>query len=726
MVYDWDVHQKTCYQLYIDEGRSLEDIMDHMKAVYKFTPSKRAFQTQFRRWNFPSKQKPAYKNDRLVTRIRELWEKNLPQREMLRVLNDEDGFDIKPRELMRVRTRNRWLLRVPNGDKPKPSELSPSLEDAFGQSAPTAEGDSTLSLPDDQNAPLQPILEAIAEPALEQHEIENQSVLADKGGKRKRRRIRQPTNATGSPCRFPSETTIDEARVILSLDVAIYRVIRSSFQRICSEEGVSKKTLAGVDRWDTVKARLIQECPRLQQTIWGSEDNLEAKRLALDVICTDVTKRMRTMETRMSLAEAKNALGINPEESREIRFAFHQVLRDAQFTCKSDATPQEWEELKRRWVERSELIKNMATSGTDPASRQKARALEVLARDVMKRMRDERSRNSVRKKDVQQSLPHPEPPEQQQDQQEDQQQQQQQHQQQRQQRERELQQQQQELQEQQQRELQEQQQRELRKQRQQQQQRQQRELQQQQDPLAAPAPTITAYGVSERRTSRSSQVDNSPQAEPVDLGDGMGSNNFDAMSEVSHASQMPFAPPGGPIPAQLPMSLQSQSSSLSDSPNDLPQPHQVLGSSIPTGVPLDTQIGSSLFLAANTQAAFMDQQYVQQPYTAAPAPSNSVFHAVQSLPTAIAVFLRLHPSSTFVTNMGLWIATMTSQSLQELRHTAVEKFPGALCVRVEGIVKDGKGAELPLQIEDDQEMGAYLAHLQGGTPTFAVQLVWKT
>lgn len=38
MVYDWDTHQKTCYRLYIEEGRSLEDIMEHMKNVHKFCP----------------------------------------------------------------------------------------------------------------------------------------------------------------------------------------------------------------------------------------------------------------------------------------------------------------------------------------------------------------------------------------------------------------------------------------------------------------------------------------------------------------------------------------------------------------------------------------------------------------------------------------------------------------------------------------------------------------
>lgn len=49
--------------------------------------------------------------------MKQLWERNTTQREMLRILNEEDGFDIKERELMRVRAKNRWLLRVPNGMK---------------------------------------------------------------------------------------------------------------------------------------------------------------------------------------------------------------------------------------------------------------------------------------------------------------------------------------------------------------------------------------------------------------------------------------------------------------------------------------------------------------------------------------------------------------------------------------------------------------------------------
>lgn len=49
---------------------------------------------------------------------------------MLRILNNE-GFDIKERELMRLRAKNRWLLRVPNGMKSasRPAAAAPQAEE---------------------------------------------------------------------------------------------------------------------------------------------------------------------------------------------------------------------------------------------------------------------------------------------------------------------------------------------------------------------------------------------------------------------------------------------------------------------------------------------------------------------------------------------------------------------------------------------------------------------
>lgn len=85
------------------------------------------------RWDFPSKQNPAHKNAALVARVKELWEKNTGQKEMLTILSEE-GLQIKERELMRVRAKNRWLLRVPNGMKSALKPASGSQSAAQSQS----------------------------------------------------------------------------------------------------------------------------------------------------------------------------------------------------------------------------------------------------------------------------------------------------------------------------------------------------------------------------------------------------------------------------------------------------------------------------------------------------------------------------------------------------------------------------------------------------------------
>lgn len=558
------------------------------------------------------------------------------------MLNEEDGFDIKPRELMRVRTMNRWLMRVPNGDKSKDTTSFDEVESLEDGSPPLLEYHPSL--------PLQPNHEAAVQAM--QHSPEDPSEMAgyedalERSGKRRRKRSRFMTDSSGASVRFPSEMTIDEARIILQLDQTAYRCLRSTFQQICNEECVSKKTVAGPERWEASKTRLVREMPELQNTLWVSTENAESKKLALDAICTDVTKRMRTLETRMTLAEARNVLGVNPQESREIRTTFQQVLRDARFVGKISPSPQQWEELKLRWGERSDIIKKILTDedGEPVADQQQTRALEVLARDVMKRLRDDRVRKPSTK-DPQQFHSSP--------------------------------------------------------------------------------PTGSLHEDHEGGSIKLSQTHgSSPLTDHLGLGDGMTPSNFDDMSEASHASQLAFSPTSDGLNPHLPLSLQSQTSSLSDTRDGLPQPSRVLGSSMPAGMSLESQMDSSLLLA-NTQPSFLDQPYVPEQFGSA-APTPQVFHQCPTVPTACAVYLRLHPSSSFVSQNALWIATIMSPSLQELRHAAEDKFPGSLCMRVEGILKDGKGGELPLQIEQDQELYAYLAHLQGAAPTFNVQLVWKS
>lgn len=377
--------------------------------------SKRAFQTQFKRWEFPSKQNPAHKNAQLVARVKELWERNTNQRDMLRILNEE-GFQIKERELMRVRAKNRWLLRVPNGMKsqmtvempaehPEDEGLLALQQEVYKQDASF---DKAESLPPEPTATA---TESSTSPGLSPEVIAKRkerldrlkSESAERWASRKRRRRTRgwaglPADPPGPP-RFPSETTIDESKQYLSLDNALYRNLREQFQHICEEAGFIKKTIAGPEKWQAAKDKLIRESPHLQQVFNAAPNQRDAKALALDVVCTDVTKRMRTLERRMTIAEAKNALGINPEESRQIRNAFYDALRADHFTSKLEAGDEHWQKLKAQWIRNSPLLQRILEPGTaDPEHTAKLKALEVLCRDVMKRLRDDQTKRDPARK----------------------------------------------------------------------------------------------------------------------------------------------------------------------------------------------------------------------------------------------------------------------------------------------------------------------------------------
>ncbi|CAG8947327.1 unnamed protein product [Penicillium salamii] len=414
MVYDWAGKREICYQMYIQEKKPLEEIMEYMRTAYQFAPSKRAFQTQFKRWEFPSKQNPAHKNVDLVVRVKHLWEKNTSQRDMLRILNEE-GFEIKERELMRVRAKNRWLLRVPNGMKSHPNAeteaVNPEDEGLLALQQEVYKVESALDDPDalpnepdaDRPTSESPALspEVIAKRQERLDRLKTES--AERWASRKRRRRTRgwaglPADPPGPP-RFPSETTIDESKQYLSLDNNMYRQTRDHFQRICEEAGFIKKTAAGPERWQAAKDKLIQESPHLQQVFNADPTQRDAKVLALDVVCTDVTKRMRTLERRMTIAEAKNALGINPEESRQIRNAFYDTLKVDHFTSKLEAGDDHWRELKDQWIANSELLRRILAPGqTDPDHANKLKALEVLCRDVMKRLRDDQTKRDPARK----------------------------------------------------------------------------------------------------------------------------------------------------------------------------------------------------------------------------------------------------------------------------------------------------------------------------------------
>ncbi|KAH7412448.1 hypothetical protein BKA64DRAFT_658891 [Cadophora sp. MPI-SDFR-AT-0126] len=636
MVYDWENKEEICYRMYIEEKKSLEEIMEFMKEEHKFAPSKRAFQTQFKRWDFPSKQNPAHKNAALVQRVKELWDCNTSQRDMLRTLNDE-GYDIKERELMRVRAKNRWLLRVPNGMKTKKKDsdqdVISQLQQALypGEQMADAEADDEpledMSMPQTRTSrgdspPLSPEVMRKRQERLSKLQAES----AERWATRKRRRRTRgwaglPADPPGPP-RFPSETTIDESKAFLSLDNRLYRDIRARFQRICEEADIIKKTIAGPERWEAAKDRLVQESPHLQSVFWANEDNQEAKKLALDVVCSDVTKRMRTLERRMTIAEAKNSLGVNPEESRQLRNAFYQVLKADHFTSKLEAGEDHWKELKATWINGSELLQSILAPGdADPQHQEKVKAMEVLCRDVMKRLRDDQTkRDPTRKKKFDSNFTVPEADMNPFDMKEYQ-----------------------------------------------------------------PGPDeslIQAAALAQAQSQMQNQVLPHTRTQPR------------GQSGLNHAQ-----------------SQQQARQQVMVDHNDM-------------------QIDPSLLLAAANDPSLMTRgmqnqfadQYVDQQYAAQAAQA-----AFQPAPASFPLYIRLHPNSEVTSQTRLWLATMSSTSLDELRQLATVKFPGTIAIRIEGVIKPPNGNEMLLPIDQDDELEAYFAAIGGVKPMFQVQLVaaWK-
>jgi hypothetical protein len=145
----------------------------------------------------------------------------------------------------------------------------------------------------------------------------------------------------------------------------------------------------------------------------------------------------------------------------------------------------------------------------------------------------------------------------------------------------------------------------------------------------------------------------------------------------------------------------------------------------------DLQIDPSLLLAAANDPSLMgrgmhnqfsdpqsfEQQYAAQAAQAAFAPS----------PSSFAVYFRLHHASEVQPGVRLWVSTLNSMSVDELRQSATLKIPNAFALRLEGVIKQPTGQEMTLPIDQDEELEAYFAAIQGQKAIFVVQLIsaWK-
>ena len=327
---------------------------------------------------------------------------------MLQILESE-GYNIKERELSRLRKKKGLQMRAANVGQSTvvPAKRSRShfeshdenIDPAIAQIEGNENNETEGSGIEDAPALPPEIIEK------RQKHLEKLQSESDKRYRNhtRRRRTRPwaglPADPPAPP-RFPSETTIDEAKRILGLDHKAYVSLRERFQSVCEQEKIRKKTEAGGDQWQHAKDRLVAENEILHPVFYTDEpvDHTQHN-LALDVICSDVTKRMRTLTNRLTIQECKNILKTNPEEARRLRKSFEDILRADHFTSKLEAGPEHWNELKARWLDQSTHLKELLRNGeVDPEHELKIKAMELICRDVMKRLRDEHTRKDSKRK----------------------------------------------------------------------------------------------------------------------------------------------------------------------------------------------------------------------------------------------------------------------------------------------------------------------------------------
>ena len=627
------------------------------------------------RWGFPSKQNPAHNDHALTSRVKELWEKNTTQKDMLDMLQAE-GFRIGDRELMRLRTRFKLFLRerrskqdnVGTQDRSLRAQregssiegrdpidqLAAAILQEAGSEGSEGEHEHVHQEESRIESPAEPLdsTEALRR-QLRQQELQAES--DEKWRARKRRRRTRgwaglPADAPGEPPRFPSETTLDESKAYLNLDNRLYAQIRDKFQVICRDQGVIKKTVAGPEKWAGLLRCLIRESrhlsPIFQQfpEVFTQVDALWKPKtyqtLSLDVICQDVTKRMRVMETRMSIPEAKSALSLNPAQTREVKHAFHDILKADHFTNKFEAGERHWNELKQRWVDGSDLLKVAVTADLGEAERtHRLRAIEVLARDVMKRLRAESTRISRESGQIDKAT--------------------------------------------------------------------------HRGPGPGPAPPSMPHASSRPNTTRGNSAGNElPNANPRHDNNGpRGPPTIDA-------------DPNFQIDPSL--LLAASDAAILPSPNPLPHTpqHQPQHPDYHSGSQPNHSHNHTQDPGPNAQRAALPPQQ-QQPHPHPHTHNTSPLHPPSAPPVGppytsttnpLPIYFRLDPQSvTPLPHKTVWLSVLQGrQGVDDVRTLAAREHPGTVVLGLQGVLAS-RGGEVKVGIDDDSEMGAYLGHVRGGT-----------
>jgi len=405
--YDWDDKRDVCYKLYVEKHYSAQNIVkyfaEHFNIPISELPGRNQFHAKFREWGFPPRTPRFTAEEEVIitARIAELFNQNLPATEIHKTVVNE-GWELDDYYFRKFRRKNGMMLRAMNGyqysgpTKRGRSDEDEDAEDEAGEDATADDGSRKKPrLERAQPAPLSP--EEIARREQRKLDLEAQSNQLLQTRKR-RRRIRGfghlPADAPDLPPRYSSETSLDECKAYLQLTNEAYVQLRSQYENICREMGIIKMTLCAEGQWQASKDRLVRENMHLSSVLHPLQPELEKRANALNCICSDVTKRMRNATKKITIAEANNMLGLNPNDSKNLRRAMYELLEADHFTTVFACGKERVDQMRQEWIDASPVL-TQAVAGGD---KDMMRAVELLAKDARKRYCDDQTRKDPSKK----------------------------------------------------------------------------------------------------------------------------------------------------------------------------------------------------------------------------------------------------------------------------------------------------------------------------------------
>ncbi|MCJ1391871.1 hypothetical protein MMC18_004738 [Xylographa bjoerkii] len=392
MVYDWSSQETSCRRMIVDDGKTQDEVLAALRTV-GFTPSKRAFQNQVSKWNFPTHRTPALKNLTLIKVVKELWEQHILPAEMLRVLNQEKGFVVKEKELNNLRHSLGFYFRAPNtrkGHRAIAGSLDNADEDDGEVDEVAGEGNSATFDDDQDNAG-----DTITTTAMLQRDESYQSdemrdFLTAVDRPRRRNPVSLPTSLAEplSTSRHCKRKRADSSSLHRS---PAFQSRAPAYPTPLPADVAARRAVK--DEADAARAASVavrhQRRHRHRQTLAGR----------------DGSKASPRFPSEMTLDEAKAVLNLEQDTYRAVRDSFEEICKVEKIVRKKGSD--NWQTAKDNLVASSPALYALFTVMATPAPNafpgaaatvptdQQVQALDILCMDVTKQMRNKSVRMSV-------------------------------------------------------------------------------------------------------------------------------------------------------------------------------------------------------------------------------------------------------------------------------------------------------------------------------------------